>query len=229
MKMRNLFAGVLLLSCAGMAHSAAAAREDLNGVWRIAAPVHSLRTADGAEPPLLPEARALYEQHQRARAAGDLSFDRATWCASPGVPRLLLEDYPFEIMVDRRQVGFFFEWNRWVRLVDMSGAELEVYYPLSFGVPSGHWEADDSLVVQSSGLMHETLMDRSGLPHSDALTMTEHWRLVDANTLENRVRFEDPETFSQAWETVLTYKRQPGARLQEDVCLDRIKQGGAPL
>ncbi len=223
----------LLLSCLALLPitSAAAgfAREDLNGVWLIKGAITALQTADGKAPPLLPAAKAVYEQHQRSRQSGDSSFDRATWCAAVGLPRLLLEARPFEIMVDRRQVGFFFEWNRWVRLVDMSGAEPELYYPLSLGVPSGHWENDNTLVVQTKGLMHENIMDHAGLPHSDKLVMTEHLRLRDANTLENRIRFEDPQTFSQAWETLVTYQRQRGARLQEDVCLDRINQGGAPL
>lgn len=223
--MRKFLTGLALLSAS--VQSAEFDREDFNGVWRIAQPVQVLRTSEGELPPLLPEAKRVYEQHLRDREGGNTDFDRVTWCASPGVPRLLLEDWPFEIMLDPRQTGFFFEWNRWVRLVDMSGAELELYYPLSFGVPSGRWEGD-TLVVHTVGLMHETIMDHAGLPHSDDLVMTERWQLVDANTLENRVRFEDPQTFAEPWETVLTYERQQ-ERLQEDVCLDRIKQGGAPL
>jgi len=204
-------------------------QEDFNGVWLITEEVDTLLTSEGEPPPLLPEAQAAYEKNKQDRANGNPYFDHTTWCASAGVPRLLLTAHPFEIMVDKRQVGFFFEWNRWVRLVDMSGAELELYYPLSFGVPSGHWEDDNTLVVDTVGLMHETLMDNSGLPHSDDLVMTERLRLLDANTLDNHIRFEDPQTFSQPWETVVTYERQVGARLQEDVCLDRIKQGLPPI
>jgi hypothetical protein len=84
-------------------------------------------------------------------------------------------------------------------------------------------------MINTVGLMHETLMDSAGLPHSDELVMTEHLRLRDDNTLENRIRFEDPLTFSRPWETVVTYHRQAGARLKEDVCLDRIKQGLPPI
>lgn len=218
----------LMLACTAL-QATAATREDFNGVWLIKQATPALRTTDGKAPPLLPAAKAIYEQHQRDRRNGNTMFDRATWCAAVGVPRLLVESHPFEIMVDRRQVGFFFEWNRWVRLVDMSGAELELFYPVSLGVPSGHWENDNTLVVQTKGIMHENIMDRAGLPHSDDLVMTEHLRLRDANTLENRIRFEDPQTFSQPWETVLTYQRQIGAQLKEDVCLDHIKQGEAPI
>ena len=228
-----LIKNLLLLAVAfGLATTLQAAdfsREEFNGIWLIDEEVDTLLTSAGEQPPLLPEALAAYEKNMQDRQSGDPYFDRTTWCASPGVPRLLLTAHPFEIMVDQRQVGFFFEWNRWVRLVDMSGVELELYYPLSFGVPGGHWEDDNTLVVDTVGLMHETLMDNSGLPHSDDLVMTERLRLLDADTLENRIRFEDPQTFSQAWETVVTYRRQAGTRLREDVCLDRIKQGLPPI
>lgn len=228
--MRSRFFHALTLALiAGVAGAAELSQESFNGVWLIAQDTPALHTVDGELPPLLPEAKALYEQHQRDRASGDTYFDRATWCAAVGVPRLLVANHPFEIMVDKRQVGFFFEWNRWVRLVDMSGMALEPYYPLSLGTASGAWQDDGALVINSTGLMHETIMDYAGLPHSDELVMTETLRLVDADTLENRIRFEDPLTFTAPWETLVTYQRQQGARLKEDVCLDRIKQGLPPI
>ena len=221
--------GVLLVGIAAITYGEELTRESFNGVWLIAEDTPALHTIDGSEPPLLPEARARYEQNLRARESGDTSFDRATWCAGVGLPRLLLANHPFEIMVDPRQVGFFFQWNRWVRLVDMSGEALEPYYPMSLGTASGAWQDDGSLVIRTSGLMHETIMDHAGLPHSDDLVMTETLRLLDADTLENHIRFEDPLTFSTPWETKVTYLRQHGARLKEDVCLDRIKQGMPPI
>lgn len=220
---------LLLALLASAANGAEFARESFNGVWLVAQDIPALHTLDGELPPLLPEARKIYEQHQRDRANGDTYFDRATWCAAAGVPRLLVANHPFEIMVDKRQVGFFFEWNRWVRLVDMSGAPLEPYYPLSLGTASGTWQEDGALIIETTGLMHETIMDYAGLPHSDELVMTETLRLADADTLENHIRFEDPLTFAAPWETIVTYKRQHDARLKEDVCLDRIKQGQAPI
>jgi hypothetical protein len=233
LKYHSIIKKFILLAMAGCfpatRHAAESSHASFNGLWLIENEVDTLLTSEGKQPPLLPEALAIYQQHLQNRRNNDPYFDRATWCASPGVPRLLLTAHPFEIMVDKRQVGFFFEWNRWIRLVDMSGAELELYYPLSFGVPSGRWEADNTLVVDTIGLMKETIMDNSGLPHSDDLVMTERLRLLDTNTLENRIRFEDPQTYSQAWETVVIYRRQQGERLQEDVCLDRIKQGKAAI
>jgi hypothetical protein len=218
--------GIVLVTCSfsGQAQDFGTAHDEFNGVWLIEEAVPQLRTADGDVPPLLPEAAAAYRQHQGELAEGDRYFDRATWCASPGVPRLQLAAHPFEIVVNPLQVAFLYQWNRWVRLVDMSGAEFEVLYPMSFGTATGRFEGD-TLVVETHGLMSDTVLDSVGMPHSDSLIMIERYRLVDDDVLENRIRFEDEQTFSEPWETVVTYRRQNGQRIREDVCLDRIRQG----
>src|SRR4051812_18994720 len=91
---------------------AAAGTERFNGVWLIEKSPQALTTVDGKRPPLRPDALAEYEARLAARAKGDLSLDRTTWCAAAGVPRLMLEPHPFEILVNPRQVAFLFEWNR---------------------------------------------------------------------------------------------------------------------
>jgi len=198
--------------------------ESFNGVWLIEEEVLELRASDGSAPPLLPEAARIHEANRKAYRAGDTSFDRATWCASPGIPRLQLVAHPFEIIVNPLMVGFFYEWNRWARLVELTGANFEVLYPMSFGTASGRFEGE-ALVIETRGLMSATVLDSMGLPHSDELVMTETYRLRGDGVLENRIRFEDADTFTGPWETVVTYRRQPGARIREDVCLDRIRQG----
>ena len=219
--------GILFVSCAvpGVTQELSDTSHDsFNGVWLIEEAILELRTEDGSLPPLLPEAAATYRQNQTALANGDKYFDRATWCASPGVPRLQLVAHPFEIVVNPLQVAFLYEWNRWARLVDLSGADFEVLYPMSFGTATGRFDGD-VLVVETRGLMSATVLDSAGMPHSDSLVIIERYRLVDDDVLENRIRFEDEQTFSEPWETVVIYRRQIGKRIREDVCLDRIRQG----
>jgi hypothetical protein len=198
--------------------------ERFDGVWLIEKAPDKLTTLEGKPPPLRPEARIEYESRLAARGKGDLSADRVSWCAAAGVPRLMLEPHPFEILVNPRQVAFLYEWNRWARLVDMTGHDLQPYYPLAFGTANGRFDGE-KLIVVTRGLMKQTFLDRSGLPHSEALVLTETFRLKSPDVLENRMRIDDPGTYTAPWETVATYRRQPNARLKEDVCLDRIKQG----
>jgi hypothetical protein len=90
------------------------------------------------------------------------------------------------------------------------------------GLSKGRWEGD-TLVIDTDTLGHLTLLDGAGMPHSQALKITEHVSLRSRDVLVDRIRIEDPETFTAPWETQVTYKRQPGGVIEEDVCLDRIK------
>jgi hypothetical protein len=100
----------------------------------------------------------------------------------------------------------------------MTGNQLEPYYSMSFGTGNGHFEGE-TLVIETKGIMQETFIDHSRLPHSEELVLTERWHLREPDVLENRIRIDDPASYTAPWETIVTY------RIAEDVCLDRIKQG----
>ena len=208
--------------------SAADISHGLDGIWLIENAPKAVRTIDGRMPPLLPAAKAQYERQLKARSHGDTSFDKTFWCAAAGVPRLMLEPYPFEILVNQRQTAFMYEWNRWARLVDMTGNDLQPLYPLNFGTANGHFEGE-VLVIVTKGLTKDTYLDHSGLPHSDKMVLTERLRRIGPGLIEDRMRIEDSDTYASSWETVATYRRQPYDRLKEDVCLDRIEQGKPPI
>ena len=199
--------------------------ERLSGVWLVEKPVFRVETLAKSPPPFKPEAAKIYQARIAARRAGDTSFDSGTWCASLGVPRITFVPYPFEIVVRPKQVAFLYEWNWWARVVDMSGAALDVISPTSMGVATGKWEGD-VLVVQTKGLEDATLVDSAGAPHSERMTVTERFQLRGADLLEDRIKIDDPETFTRPWETLVTYRRQPpDTVIREDVCLDRIRAG----
>jgi len=206
-------------------NSAAVTHAAFNGVWLAEKATSRLLTAAGTMPPLRPEAKKLYEERQAARKAGDTSFDRATWCASPGIPRLMFVRHPFEIAVSERRVAFLYSWSNWYRTVDMSGVKWPVDAEYSsMGVAMGRWEGN-TLIVETIGLRSEPVLDREGLPQSAGLKLTERVRLLNENRLEVRFHFDDPETFIQPWDAVMTYRRQPEEAAPEFICLDELKQG----
>lgn len=248
------------------------AQQEFSGAWRIEKPVFAIRTIEGEEPPLKPEAATIYRERQALRAKGETWFDSATWCASLGTPRMMLIDYPFELIVRPQQVLILSDWNWWARIIYMPGsldpdatappppgiggppgagpggpppggpppggpppgappfgpppssATEQVIEPTATGFSQGHWEGD-VLVVETDHLIDRTLLDSAGMPHSRDLKVTEWFRMASPDVLEVRMRFEDPQTFSRPWETLVTYRRQASASRTEDVCLDRIKAG----
>lgn len=220
---RLVLAGTALLSM-GTTSAIAQTTVDISGVWKIRGIVTQLTTDAGAPPPLKREAAKVYAANTAKLKAGNLSFDPAARCVSPGLPRILAMPFPFQIVQRPDKMVYLFEWNYWNRRVDMTGKRQDVPYPLALGVSGGRIEGD-AIVVTTKGLRADsTWLDAAGLPHSEDLIVEERMTLVDGGrTLEDRVTMTDPQTFTRPWTTVLRFDRQPeGTRIAEDVCLDRI-------
>lgn len=214
---------ILLGAALPLGMAQAATTPDLSGFWQPSATVTTLRTATGEAPPLAPAAKKLYDQRVAAAARGDHSYDNELGCRPPGLPRLMAES-AFEIGQTPRDIVFLYQWNRLQRPIAMRSKhdDFDHAYPYYLGHPIGTWQGD-TLVIDSIYFNTDTVLDASGLPHSDALHVVEHLKLKDASTLEDTVTIEDPKTFTQSWQTVLTYQRMSAdARLPEDVCVQRL-------
>ena len=207
---------------------AASAQVSLEGTWRIERPRAVLDPTAGAVP-FSPKARKQYEANKRAYASKKYDYDSVqTLCSTPGLPRLMLTPDRFHIWQRPDFITFQFEWNRLFFQVDMTGRKTEP--PLvgdNIGVSKGQWQGD-TLVVKTDNFTDQTLID-SLVPHSDEMKLTQTFRLLDPNTLEDRITIEDPQTFTQPWQAAVKYTRQPDAPFPEDVCIDRRKAGLSPL
>ena len=221
-------AGVLALSPVegvALAQTPASAPQ-FDGVWQPLDPPLAFTTLEGDPPPLREEFRAGYEQTKAMAARGERAFDpSSTMCLAPGAPRILSEDMPFEIVVTSDQVFFGYQWNRLFRYVDLD-RPLEVLSPFYFGNSVGEI-AGDTLTIEAGGFNERTFIDRSGLPHSDQLSLSETYRLSDdGSRMTVTIRIEDPVTFERPWETQLQFVRVPGGRIVEDICT--LRQGLVP-
>ena len=223
-----LLAVVALL--AGMSARAAqtggstAGREALLGIWVPDAAPRALLTSAGTAPPLTPEASKAYAERRQLLAKGDASFDPTSWCAGPGMPRILTMPYPLEIRADADRIAFIHGWYRWFRIVDLGPGTVDPPLPLTMGFPVGRWEGN-TLVIRTGGLIDTTVMDASGLPHSEELTLTERLRVLPDGRLEDRITIDDPEHYTRSWETTLTFHRDASATVTDDVCPDRMASG----
>ena len=204
--------------------SAPGGPDGLLGVWVPDSAPQQLLAADGKSPPLNAEAAQLHAARLERVAAGDTSFDQTTWCAGPGMPRILTMPYPFEIRRDGDYLAFIHDWYRWHRVVNMAGGDVDPPLPLTMGFPVGHFEGD-TLVIRTTGLSDVTVLDASGLPHSEQLVLTERLRVLPDGRLEDRIGIDDADTFTQPWETVLYFHRDATAQVADDVCPDRIASG----
>lgn len=195
-------------------------QEALLHVWAPDKPTE--RLLGGA--PLTPEAARLYASRAAERRQPDAQFDRTRWCAGPGMPRIMLMPYPFEIKAERGYLAMLFGWYRWYRLIDLSGQDPDVVLPTTMGYSVGRWEGR-SLVVRTTGLAAETVLDASGLPHSEGMTLTERLRVLPNGHLEVRFTIDDGAYYTRPWTSVATYHRVSGVSIEDDICPDRLRRG----
>lgn len=214
-------AGVMMLTLPALAQPANET-PNLEGVWQITAPTTTLNPTAG-QVPFTSEGLARYRENEAYKKAGDFDeYDVTTSrCSNPGVPRLMLTPMRFKIWNRQGVVTFDFEWNRAIRQIDLRGVTTEpALVPTMTGKSQGRWEGQ-TLVAVTTDISDRTLLDDL-VPHSDSLKVTERFKLVDNDTLENRITIEDPVYFTRPWEAVVQYKRKPHTIFPEDVCLDRL-------
>jgi len=228
--------------CAAVAMAAlslpaiATAEVNLEGTWKITQSQDAFKP-EGGSVPFTAEGRKRYQQNKAllAKRAFD-DYDYATArCASPGLPRLMITPERFRIWQRNGWALFQFEWNRQFRQIEMPGllqpqrridgssilaGDDDAAVGRSTPTSKGHWEGD-TLVLTTDGFADHTLIDNL-VPHGYDLKTTERIRLVNANTLEDRITIEDPEFFTKPWETVVTYQRQADTEFPENICLDHL-------
>ncbi len=86
-----------------------------------------------------------------------------------------------------------------------SGDEI---WPTPLGDSIGHWEGDSLVIDTVARDSSEPLAPRAWVSMlSDRAHFTERVRLVDANTLEDRLRIDDPVAFTHPWDITFRYSR----------------------
>ena len=216
----------------GAANSLTPPVPDLSGVWEnITKPAK--RFSSTVEPSLQPWAEAKWKANMIPNSTGRLERDPSSefgGCFPTGMPRLMVETTPFEIIQIRGRVIFLFERDYAVRHIWTDGRKLpEDPDPTYMGSSVGKWEGD-TLVVETVGLKDVTWLDPPGHPHSDALHIAERIRRVSHDKLQVDWTFADPKAFTKAWTGQLIYELHPDWHLQEFIsCQDRLAHGGESL
>jgi hypothetical protein len=171
--------------------------------------------------PLQPWALALYEYRQR----NGLADDPVNACLSPGTPRHLHFPGGFRIVQDRNYERIYILFgggNRNWRLIHLDGREppnVEEVVGSYFGYSVGRWEGD-TLVVESTGFNARFWFSNGGLPHTEALRLTERFSRPDAATLAYEVTIDDPLTYTRPWTARWTVQWVPDAEIEERFCED---------
>jgi hypothetical protein len=102
--------------------------------------------------------------------------------------------------------------------VDGSGPDaLDSQYN---GFSVGHWENDNTLVIETTGMTEDTWLTGGGLPHSVNAKVTERWTRVDFNTMKVTMTVDDPAMYKKPFSLGENfYKRVPNQFINEWLCV----------
>jgi hypothetical protein len=172
--------------------------------------------------PFQPWALALYEYRQR----NGLKDDPTRACIAPSGPRHLHTEGGFRIIRDPtydRMYILFGGGNRNWRVVFMDGRQPPNPEEVSgtyFGHQAGYWDGD-TLVVESSGYNARFWFSNGGLPHTEALRLTERFSRPAFETLKYEVTVDDPLTYTRPWTAEWTVDWVDGGEITEQFCEDQ--------
>ena len=140
-------------------------------------------------------------EQKEANARTWLTADPEIKCYLPGTPRAIYMPYPFQVVQTPDHILMAFEFAGTTRTVHMNPQpmdEAETPPPSWMGWSTGRWE-DDTLVIEVTDFNGQAWFDRAGNFHSDALSLTERYTLVDQNTIHYKVTIDDPDVFTGPW------------------------------
>lgn len=175
--------------------------------------------------PFQPWAKAVYEYRQRTL----LKDDPLTRCLPPGGPRQFQMPNGFQF-IEQRELGRILVLlggaDRNWRIIYTDGRQqgqpdevVRGYY----GNSVGHWENKDTLVVDVIGFNEHFWFTNGGLPHTEALHLTERFTRPDFGTLKYEVTVDDPRTYTRPWTGGWNIQWVPNEEIQEYFCEENVE------
>jgi hypothetical protein len=150
------------------------------------------------------DAAAHPEEHigRRRAVPPALSNDLIGECNPLGIPRLLFEPEPFEIIQTNNKVMQFFQWGWTFREMWTDGRvpDMSLLPTRWYGYSTGRWDGD-TFVVSSVGFDARAWLDYYGYPFSDQMRLEERYRRVAPDRLELRLTVTDPVIYTKPFQS----------------------------
>jgi hypothetical protein len=92
--------------------------------------------------------------------------------------------------------------------------------PRWYGYSVGHWDGDNSLVVETTGMNASSWVDRRGYPHSITAHTEERYTRPNHNNLELTLTIDDPKMYTKPWIVATNkFKWIPDQGDEEQLCV----------
>lgn len=198
-------------------------KPDLSGIWEPDGTKYIRSLAADLKPdaiPFQPWAQAAYNERKdgaKGREESDAN------CLPQGVPKIDAAPVPFKIVETPGLILILYEAFDLYRQIFTDGRELpKDPNPTWLGYSVGHWEGD-TLVVDSRGFNDKTWLDQAGLPHTEALHVTERFRRKDVGHMNLEITIDDPKAYTRPWTITEDPHLLPDGELLEFICTENEK------
>ena len=192
------------------------------GYWKADVPELDAGNLKAGEAVEMSWAKALRDYRVRT----GLRDDPMARCVPPGGPRQFLGPQGFQF-VEQRELGRILvllgDGDRNWRIIYTDGrpqgqpADVVSSY---YGSSVGRWDKD-TLIVDSVGYNEKFWFMNGGLPHTEALHLTERFTRSDLSTLKYEVTVDDPRTYTRPWKANWTMHWIANQEIQEFFCEEK--------
>ena len=189
---------------------------DLSGIWQTDIKFNANLAADlkPGDVPMLPAARALFDQRQDNLGKDDPEG----YCLPPGFPRVNGVPFPTKIVQTPALIVMLYETRTTFRQIFLDKrATVPDPQPTWMGYSMGRWDGD-TLVVQTTGFNDKTWLDDAGHPHSEAMRVTERITRPFFGQLVVDITIDDPKMYSRPWTVRQQFRLLADDELIEYVC-----------
>jgi hypothetical protein len=195
---------------------------DVSGIYQVTKYNAKIELVGGGELPLTAAGKAAYDKNIAGLKDGSITDNARKFCVPDGLPRVLANPYPFEIIqAPPGQITIIYELSHQVRAIAMDkplpSEEDLLVLPFFNGHSAGKFDGD-TLVVESAGFKENTFLDATGAPHTDELRTVERIRKISPTQLEDVITVHDPDYYSRDWQARFVYNQHNELRLEDYVC-----------
>jgi len=193
---------------------------DLSGVWMqyrdgdIPGTPGMNGVNEHFRPPVTPWEQAQVDASrplEGAKAVAGREDNSALRCEPSGPPQVLVLPNPWEIVQIPGRVLMFFEEQHIWREICTDGRPLpKDPDPSWLGYSVGHWDGD-TLLAEAVGFNDKEWVDLYGNPRTSTTHLTERYRRLNHDTLEQHIIIEDPRVYTKPWVSPpKLHKLEPG-------------------
>jgi hypothetical protein len=196
------------------------ATPDLGGVWEVTFGTRTRPGAGAPEPPALtPDYAQRLAAFQATQAQGENEESPQANCVPPGMPGIMNQPYPMELLFTPGKITIVIEAYSQTRRIFMDGRKHPDDPDLTYnGHSIGHWDGD-TLVVDSVGFTPDTALGPSqGYRHSDQMHIVERFRLTAPDTMEVVTTIDDARALVKPFTSTKILKRHRDWDIAEYIC-----------